>query len=110
MLVSLNNLVKDGSLLSAVETTDSNIDWVLVNPVAVLDLSENTTIAFNNVVVGKTISIVIKSSGSYTVTWPSEIKWPDGEVPEQTENGTDVYTFIAVSASEIYGAVSLNHD
>lgn len=89
--------------------TSNTIDWSLPRTSFVRSITGNATFSFSNIVPGKTISVIVKSSGNYTVTWPSEIKWPDEEAPEQTENGIDVYTFIAVSASEIYGAVSSNH-
>jgi hypothetical protein len=35
--------------------------------------------------------IEVKGSGSFTLTWPSAVKWAGGTVPTLTAGGTDVY-------------------
>jgi hypothetical protein len=82
----------------------NSIDWSLSRTSFVRNITGNTTFSFANVVPGKTISVIVKSNGNHTVTWPGAVKWPDATPPIQTPNGTDVYTFIAETAGTIYGA------
>jgi hypothetical protein len=71
-------------------------------------ISANTTFTFSNTTDGQTIVVAItNTSGTATVTWPGTVQWPGGNVPTQTVNGTDVYTFVDILGT-IYGSVLQN--
>ena len=50
--------------------------------------------------------IEIKNNGSYTWTWPSAVKWPQGLDPVQTTNGTDFYAIHSYDGgTTVFGSV-----
>lgn len=109
--ITLENLPPNSIEFEVVKTPtpiilDSNIiNWSLPRTTFVRNIVGNTNFSFSSVVPGKSISVIVKSNGNHAVTWPAGvIKWPDGSPPIQTVGGTDVYTFVAVSDVEIYGA------
>lgn len=67
-------------------------------------ITENTTLSFTNVPEDATccITVVLKNGGSYTVTWPSGVKWTENAVPELTQNGTDVLTFVTCTGGSVW--------
>jgi hypothetical protein len=74
-----------------------------------LTLIANATIAFANNASGQSYSMAITNTGSYTVTWPTSVKWPGGTAPTQTTGAhTDIYTLTQVGAT-IYGNVVQNY-
>ena len=81
-----------------------------------LQLTNNVTIALSNLNEGATYIVVIKqsTSASYTVTWPSEVKWV-GTTPLMTtvQGAVDVYSFICTKAfgttTLILGTASQNY-
>jgi hypothetical protein len=72
-------------------------------------LATNTTLSVSNGGAGSrfTIALVQDATGSRTVTWWSNIKWPGGLEPTLTETGTktDVFGFVEYSAGNYYGFV-----
>lgn len=56
---------------------------------------------------GTSISIVVQSTGNYSIAWPYYINWPGGVAPNQTPNGTDVYTFTSTEYG-VFGSVLPN--
>lgn len=69
----------------------------------------NTTLSVSNGGAGSrfTIALVQDATGSRTVTWWSNIKWPGGLEPTltTTANKVDVFGFIEYSAGNYYGFV-----
>ena len=43
---------------------------------------------------GACFNLVLINGGNYTVNWPNNVKWTDNTVPDLTQNGKDVFTFI----------------
>ena len=63
-------------------------------------LTENCTISFSNwptsgIAGNITLIVQQNATGGYTITWPSEVKWPDGEEPtmDTSANAYTIYTF-----------------
>lgn len=39
--------------------------------------------------------LIITNTGSFTITWFTGVKWPNGVVPQPTPNGTDIFVFLS---------------
>ena len=72
-------------------------------------LSGNTTISFADAPTtgasGFSLAITQDAGGSgYTVTWPTEVKWPGGSAPELTATAdkTDAFIFTTSDAGVTY--------
>jgi hypothetical protein len=93
------------STATITQGTGLTVNWGTSNAFY-LSLGANSTITtFSNAVDGQTITIEVKQNGgSYTLTWPSAVKWSGGTAPTMTAtNGKyDVYTFIYNSSLAIY--------
>lgn len=63
-------------------------------------LTANCTLIFPVITVGKQFTLVLvqDNTGSRTATWPSEIKWPEGNVPKLTTaaGGVDYFSFFSI--------------
>ena len=45
----------------------------------------------------------LQNGGSFTMTWPAGVRWPNGTAPTLTnENGIDVLTFITDNGGEVW--------
>jgi hypothetical protein len=66
-------------------------------------LSFNTTITFQNVVVGKTITVEITGYAQFGVNWPSGITWLSGSAPSITDGATTYFRILATSGSAFLG-------
>jgi len=110
---------------SVLTTTDINggtIDGVVFNEKVgtitsgALDLSSgnvfsdapsaNVTYSFSNPPSSGTaygFTLKVTPSGSYTITWPSSIDWPEGTAPDSPASGeTDVFTFYTQDGGTTY--------
>ena len=47
-------------------------------------------------------ALILTNGGAYTVTWPSSVKWSDGEVPTLTSDGVDVLVFMTSDTGTIW--------
>jgi len=71
----------------------STIDWSTSNSFY-KTIGSDTTFTFTNTLPGQTITVVINSTGNYSVTWPVSIAWESGFYPTQSKSTeTDIYTF-----------------
>jgi hypothetical protein len=65
-----------------------------------LTLTANCTLTFPTAVAGQSFTLVLKQggSGSYTITWPSSVKWASGTAPTLTTSigAIDVLGFLCV--------------
>ena len=52
----------------------------------------------------------LTNGGGYTLTWPTAVKWPGGNVPTVTTSGTDVFTFITDDGGVIWRGVQTMQD
>ena len=66
-------------------------------------LSFNTIIAFQDVVVGKTITVEITGYAQFGVNWPSGITWLSGSAPSITDGATTYFRILATSGSTFLG-------
>jgi hypothetical protein len=94
-------------------TDGATINWDLSqNQVAKVTLAGNRTIANpTNKVEGATYILVIiqDGTGSRTVTWGSDYKFPSSNTPTLTTNANraDVFSFICIN-NVLFGSASLN--
>ena len=89
---------------ASVNTGATTINWAAGN-VLYHNTSGNQTYTFTNSVDGQTIIFRLTAvGGAWTATFPSGIKWPNGQQPVQTASGTDIYTFINIGGT-IYASV-----
>ena len=69
-----------------------------------------TSFTFDAVPVGKAcvFTLILTNGGNYAVTWPSSVKWSGGNIPNLTENGIDILTFLTADGGTTwYGSVSV---
>lgn len=98
-----SGLALDRAMFLPAQTVSGlDIDWEQGNSFT-KTISANSTFTFSNVRDGKTIVFEVISSGTYTVTWPAEVKWTGGTEPTQTDTGTDIYSF-TIFGTRIYGS------
>jgi hypothetical protein len=71
-----------------------------------MTITGDITLVFSGLTVGRTISLVITNGGASTITWPTEVQWPEGTAPTLTSSGTDRVVFQKISATVIHGAAS----
>lgn len=86
------------------EVGSTAIDWKTAETFY-KTLGGSTIFTFSNAANGQVIIVVVENPSTYTVTWPSGVRWSGGTEPTQTVNGTDLYTFTKVN-NIIYGSVS----
>lgn len=91
-------------------SVDTEIDWARSNTFH-KRLESDIIFTFANEVDLQTIVVGIEQggSGSYNITWPAGIHWPNGVAPTPTPTSgkTDVYTFVRMNGV-IYGNVVQN--
>ena len=94
----------------AVSTTTTSISWANGNIVDAT-LTSNTTFTFTSPVVGTYVLLLMQSgSGSYTVTWPANIKWSGGAAPTLTTTiGKEDVITLVYDGTNYFGSYSLNH-
>ncbi len=90
----------------------STIDWSQGN-VQSLSLSSNATLTFSNGYGGGEYTLIVNQdvSGSRTITWPSDVRWPGGTAPTLTTGSikTDVLRFVHDGINYL-GSYSLDYD
>lgn len=74
-------------------------------------ITEATTLSFTNTPSGAVIVILqLTNGGSYTITWPTSIKWSGGVAPELTATGTDIIILTTNnSGTAWYGVANLEY-
>ena len=83
----------------------ANIDWQAASHwVGTLGATGGTTIVFQNVVVGKTITFDLTGAG-YSFVWPAGITWIAGSEPSIDTSQTVYLAITATSATTFVGAV-----
>jgi hypothetical protein len=94
-------------------TSGTSIAWNLAeNQVARLDLSTNGTMSDpSNKTDGATyILLVTQSTGTNTLAWNTNYKWPGGTAPTLTAGSgkTDIFTFVS-NGTSLFGVASQNY-
>lgn len=81
--------------------------------VASIALSGNVTFTFANTASNKACSfgMYLFAGGSHTVTWPANVKWPDGVKPTLTGTSTnpDILVFETLNGTVWYGMLAGNN-
>ena len=74
-------------------------------------ITGNTTFSFTNTPTGAVVVILqLTNGGSYTITWPTSIKWSDGIAPELTATGTDIIVLTTNNkGTSWYGVANLGY-
>ncbi len=102
------------NVLAPVSVNSSyTINWATKN-VFDLTLTAATTFSFSNIVPGQTTVIAVRQpvgATGYNYSFSgSSVSWPAGTTPTPTTTTgkTDIYTFISLSGSSVYGSAVLN--
>lgn len=94
------------------KSTTSTIDWS-ASLYQYITISTDTVFQFINDLNGMMINIVVTSNDEYTLTFPNNIVWDNGQAPLNTINGHIILTFFKVNdtifgtytSSELYFVV-----
>ena len=71
----------------------TTIDWSTSNSFY-KTIGSDTTFTFTNTLPGQTITVVVNSTGTYSINWPASIAWDNGFYPTQAKSTeTDTFTF-----------------
>lgn len=97
---------------NAINVTESvDIDWDYAN-IFSRTISTDTTFTFSNTKDGQSIYVRVKqdATGSWGVTWPGTILWPNRSSPTMStaENSVDLYMFVQISGT-VYGSYAQNY-
>ena len=89
-------------------TTSNTVNVALANYFISTPAGTSTWI-FTGVPVSRDSSFVLQlaNGGSYTVTWPSSVKWPANTAPTLSTNGVDVLIFSTVNTGTTWRGSSL---
>lgn len=75
-----------------------------------LTLTTNCTLTFPDATAGQSFTLIVKQggSGSYTITWPDEVKWDGGNAPtlSTAAGAIDVMGFFSPDGTNWFGFVS----
>jgi hypothetical protein len=72
-----------------------------------------TTLSFSNTPTSgkaKYVSLEIINGGAFTVTWPTNTRWPGGIAPTLTTSGTDMVVFYTDDGGSNYRAALVQRD
>jgi hypothetical protein len=71
-------------------------------------ISGETTFSFSNASGTHSVLLVLSDGGSYTVNWPSNIYWPEGNVPSLT-TAVDIVSLLTVDGGTTwYGVLAMD--
>ena len=89
-------------------TTSNTVNVALANYFISTPAGTSTWI-FTGVPVSRDSSFVLQlaNGGSYTITWPSSVKWPANTAPTLSTNGVDVLIFSTVNTGTTWRGSSL---
>ena len=89
-------------------TTSNTVNVALANYFISTPAGTSTWI-FTGAPVSRDSSFVLQlaNGGSYTVTWPSSVKWPANTAPTLSTNGVDVLIFSTVNTGTTWRGSSL---
>ena len=89
-------------------TTSNTVNVALANYFISTPAGTSTWI-FTGVPVSRDSSFVLQlaNGGSYTVTWPSSVRWPANTAPTLSTNGVDVLIFSTVNTGTTWRGSSL---
>lgn len=92
LIENINTVATSGSAVTIPDVTSATVHLI--------GLSANCTFTFPTATPGKSFTIRLAfSSGSYSVTWPSSVRWPGDTAPTLT-NATgrqDMFSFVCLT-------------
>lgn len=72
-----------------ISAANGNIVTLTVKGTLSINLNANTSGSY-----GRVLTLIMTNGGSYTITWPSSVRWARSMAPLLTATGTDIITFI----------------
>lgn len=78
-----------------------------------ITVTANTALTFGNAPASgkaKYVSLEIINGGAFTVTWPTNTRWPGGTAPTLTTSGTDIVVFYTDDGGSNYRAAVVQKD
>lgn len=72
-----------------ISAVNGNIITLTVKSTLSINLNANTSNSY-----GRVLTLIMTNGGSYTITWPSSIRWAGNMAPLLTATGIDIVTFI----------------
>ena len=89
-------------------TTSNTVNVALANYFISTPAGTSTWI-FTGAPVSRDSSFVLQvaNGGSYTITWPSSVKWPSNTAPTLSTNGVDILIFSTVNTGTTWRGSSL---
>lgn len=109
-LISTVNYSREGFGYS-IEMNNNVVD-LSQGDVFIKTISANTTFTFTGVPESRTatFSMILTNAGSYTITWPSSVKWSYGDQPILSTTGIDMITFLTPDGGITwYGSLSVEN-
>lgn len=107
-----NSVVIPGGMVENIFTSPATTTWTLdptQGSMQILSTTGNTTITVPaaNTFTGKSVTVVVKYSGTHTITWSGSISWESNIVPVPTSiaGTTDIFSFFG-DGTKIYGVCS----
>lgn len=107
-----SGLVTDVVTTVAASGSTYTIPAVTTSGITDLTLTASCTLTFPTATAGHSFTLILRQggSGSYTITWPSSVKWASGNVPilTTTVGAVDILGFLCVDGTNWFGFLSGN--
>ena len=105
LLENVKTITGSGSALTLVDVSVAQMHWVVLN-------AAPCVLTFPTPIAGASIALALvqDSSGSRTVTWPSNVKWPAGTTPTLSTgaNKVDIFRFLCFDNTNWLNAPGLD--
>jgi len=82
-----------------------DIDLELGNVITATVSTSAQTFTFSNppeTGTAGSFTLILTNGGMGTITWPTSVKWEDGNTPSLTASGGDILTFMTIDAGTIW--------
>lgn len=92
VLSRVEDTYKDDPQLGTVTNANGQISFTLntnSGDVYYTEVTQNSTITINTGSGQRMALLILKNAGAYTITWPANLRWPNGSAPTLTTNGFD---------------------
>lgn len=107
---AISNIPYERSGFGNTVTLTDNIINLELGDVFIKTIDANVTFSITGVPQNKsaTFSLILNNGGSYSIIWPSSVKWSYGIAPVLVNSGTDIITFMTPNGGTTwYGSLSL---
>jgi len=92
----------DSSATVTTSSTSGTVALDLLSQITVITPTGNITLTASSVLTGQSVLVLITNPGTYTVTWPTGIKWLNGVTPTLLATGATFVEILKVG-SNVYG-------